>query len=318
MNPPTKKEVEPRRHHFVPQCWLAGFTESGTSDGSLWVTDLSRQKQWATTPQNAGHIRDFYRLSEPTPDPVLVEKFFSVLESQVAPILKSIDRERRRPNNDELDALLYFMAYQWVRVPRFRPFALEVLDRTTRQKVAEELQSRDTWLAALRKAGMDPDSPGADYEGMKTFFESGEFNITAETDWYIQRAFKDADGVLTLLRKRHWETSITTNGRLIASDNPVMLDGPKGQMVGFKNADVVLYPVSRHVFLSGTLEPIREPVLNFNYFASLNTMMLLGADAQVYSHISDFSWLDEQRKHQTDWSAFSKKKFDQLRGIPAM
>ena len=96
----------------MPKCWLGGFTESGTNDGRLWVTDLSRQKQWATTPENAGHIRDFYRLSEPTPDPVVVEKFFSELESRVAPILKSVDRERRPPNDDELDALLHFMAYQ--------------------------------------------------------------------------------------------------------------------------------------------------------------------------------------------------------------
>jgi hypothetical protein len=309
MDSPTREGAEPRRHHFVPKCWLAGFTESGTNDGRLWVTDLSRQRQWATTPENAGHIRDFYRLSEPTPDPVVVEKFFSELESQVAPILKSIDKERRPPNDDELDALLHFMAYQWVRVPRFRPFALEILDRIARQKLAEELQSRDTWLAALKKAGMDPDAPGADYEGMKRFFESGEFNITAETDWYVQRAFKDADGIIASLRERYWGTSFTANGRLIASDNPVVLDGPKGQMVGFKNAEFVLYPVSRHAFLTGTLERIGRPALNLKYFASLNSMMLLGADAQVYSHMPAFSWLDEKRKHQTDWRLFSKERF---------
>jgi len=309
MNQSTREGAEPRRHHFVPKCWLAGFTESGTNDGRLWVTDLSRRKQWTTTPENAGHIRDFYRLSEPTPDPVVVEKFFSELESQVAPILKSIDTERRPPNDDERDALLHFMAYQWVRVPRFRPFALETLESIARQKLAEELQSRDTWLAAQKKAGMDPDAPGADYESMKRFFESGEFNITAETDWYMQRAFKDADRIVALLRERYWGTSLTANGRLIASDNPVVLDGPKGQMVGFKNAEVVLYPVSRHVFLTGTLERIRRPPFNFNYFGSLNTMMLLRADAQVYSHIPDFSWLDEQRKHQTDWRLFSKERF---------
>lgn len=293
----------------MPKCWLAGFTESGTNDGRLWVTDLSRQKQWAATPENAGHIRDFYRLSEPTPDPVVVEKFFSELESQVAPILKSIDTERRQPRDDELDALLQFMAYQWVRVPRFRPFALKTLDSIARRKLAEELQSRDTWLAALKKTGTDPDTPGADYGGMKRFFESGEFNITAETDWYMQRAFNDADGVVPLLRERYWGTSLTRNGRLIASDSPVVLDGPRGQMIGFRNAEVVLYPLSRHVLLTGTLERVRPPTLNFNYFAGLNTMMLLGAVAQVYSHIPDFSWLDENRKHQTDWRLFSKERF---------
>jgi hypothetical protein len=108
-----------------------------------------------------------------------VEKFFSLLEDQIAPLLKIIDRERRRPDRDELDALLQFMAYQWVRVPRFRPFALDVLDRITRESLAKKLESPETWLAALKEAGMDPCAPGAEHEGMKRFFESGEWDITA-------------------------------------------------------------------------------------------------------------------------------------------
>ena len=80
MGPPIRQEAEPRRHHYVPQCWLAGFTETGENDGRLWVTDFSRQQQWPTTPANAGHIRDFYRLADPAPDPVAVERFFSQLE----------------------------------------------------------------------------------------------------------------------------------------------------------------------------------------------------------------------------------------------
>ena len=305
----SDKGSEPRRHHYVPRCWLANFTDTGEKEGKLWVTDLSRHKQWESTPDKAGHIRDFYRLSDPVPDPVVVEKFFSILEDQVGPLLKSIDAERRRPDTDELDGLLQFMAYQWVRVPRFRPFALQILEQITREKLAEQLRSRDTWQASLKEAAIDPDIPGAEYEGMKRFFESGEWNITVETDWYIHRAFKDADGILDCLRRRYWGTSFTDHGRLIASDNPVVLDGYKGQMVGFKNAEFVLYPVSRHAFLTGTLDKTMRPIHNFNYFASMNTMMLLNADAQVFSHVPDFSWLDENRKHQTDWRLFSKEKY---------
>jgi hypothetical protein len=40
------KGPEPRAHHFVPQCWLAGFTETGERNGRLWVTDLKKRKQW--------------------------------------------------------------------------------------------------------------------------------------------------------------------------------------------------------------------------------------------------------------------------------
>ncbi len=35
MNPPTREGAEPRRHHFVPTCWLEGFGESGTKAGTL-------------------------------------------------------------------------------------------------------------------------------------------------------------------------------------------------------------------------------------------------------------------------------------------
>src|ERR1035438_8058334 len=71
---PAMKEPEPRRHHYVPQCWLAGFTDTGEKDGQLWVTDLVRRKQWQASPNNAGHIRDFYRLSDEQLDPVMAKR----------------------------------------------------------------------------------------------------------------------------------------------------------------------------------------------------------------------------------------------------
>jgi hypothetical protein len=200
------------------------------------------------------------------------------------------------------------MAYQWVRAPRFRPFALQLHDRITRERLAKELESPETWVAALKKAKMDPSAPGAEYERMKKFFESGEWNITAETDWYMRRAFRDAPGVFKRLRERYWGMSFSDGGRLVASDNPVVIDGDKGQMVGFRNAEVIMYPLSRHALLTGTLEK-KRPVQNFKFFCSINTMMLLTADAQIYSHEPDFSWLDENRKHQTDWRLFSKDRF---------
>ena len=37
--------------------------------------------------------------------------------------------------------------------------------------------------------------------------------------------------------------------------------------------------------------------------------MLHQADAQVYSHIPNFVWLDDYRNDQTDWRLFSKDRF---------
>jgi hypothetical protein len=121
---------EPRRHHYVPRCWLAGFTETGDKDGKLWVTNIERRKQWGAVPGTAGYIRDFYRLEDKAAsDPVVAEKGISKIEDEVAPTLRIVDREMRAPDVEELDTLQYFIAVQWVRVPAFRPFILGVTDK---------------------------------------------------------------------------------------------------------------------------------------------------------------------------------------------
>ena len=114
-------ESEPRAHHYVPQCWLSGFTSTRELDGRLWVTDFKRTKQWPSSPPNVGHSRDFYRISEPNLDPVTVEKFYSKIEDRIAPLLKDLDREKRTPTKNEMESICIFMAFQWSRVPAFRP-----------------------------------------------------------------------------------------------------------------------------------------------------------------------------------------------------
>ena len=309
MGVPAPEHPEPRRHHYVPRCWLRGFTEDGERDGRLWVTDFSRRAQWPSSPANAGHIRDFYRLGDDAPDPVAVETFFGTLETNAAPILRSIDAERRPPSNDELDVLLEFMAYQFVRLPAFRPFVLQLQDRIVRGELERLLQTPETWRAALVAMGEDPDRPGTDFEGMRRFVEGREYSLRAETAWFMERAFTDVDTILRCLRERFWGTSITQHGRLIASDNPVMLEGERDHLVGFRNAEFVFYPLSRHVLLTGTTVRVQPPPFNFYYFARMNTMTLLRTDAQVYSHIPDFVWCDRDRNTQQDWRLFSKDNF---------
>src|ERR1017187_9869445 len=149
---PAMKEPEPRRHHYVPQCWLAGFTDTGEKDGQLWVTDLVRRKQWQASPNNAGHIRDFYRLSDEQLDPVMVEKPFANIEAEHAPILRILDREQRAPDVEEFGALLPFTALQCARVPGFPPIFLNVRDSVARETLGAELKSQKSWQRAWKKA----------------------------------------------------------------------------------------------------------------------------------------------------------------------
>src|ERR1700730_16263717 len=148
---PTRGSA-PRAHHFVPQCWLAGFTETGRKTGHLWVTNLKNRKQWPSNSRNTGHRRDFYRIGGAQLDPVVFEKWFSNIEGVVAPILQRLYERPRTPLDDELEALLSFAAFQYIRVPAFRPLVLKMADSLHRGWMAEALKSPASWVKALKKA----------------------------------------------------------------------------------------------------------------------------------------------------------------------
>ncbi|MGA7217900.1 MAG: DUF4238 domain-containing protein [Candidatus Sulfotelmatobacter sp.] len=178
---------EPRAHHYAPQCWLAGFTDSGQKDGRLWVTDFKRKKQWHTTPPKAGHRRDFYRISSSEHDPVVVERFYSKIEDGIAPILSALDKELRGPTPQEIKGLCAFMATQWTRVPAFRPKMLSIAHRVNRATMKKALASPASWRRLLKKLHQALDSPEADYHKMRDFVESEQYSFSAETNGTYSR-----------------------------------------------------------------------------------------------------------------------------------
>ena len=81
--------------------------------------------------------------------------------------------------------------------------------------------------------------------------------------------------------------------------------------IGFKSAEAVFFPVSRHVLVYGTNCRVKATTTTRKRIAAHNTFTMLTADEQVYSHIPDFCWLDQAGAYQTDWKLFSKEKFVQ-------
>jgi hypothetical protein len=315
----AEKNPEPRRHHYVPKCWLAGFTENGTEDGRLFVADLKRQNQWPSTPINAGHRRDFYRISVPNMEPTAFETVFGRIESFVAPTLKKLFEHPHSPTQEQLDILLYFAAVQWVRVPAFRPLLLKISESYHRSEISKALQSKESWHAMLQEIDIAIDAPGADYEGMLTFkrdvMDAGKYSLTAENDFFLLRGLDAVEKpIWPSLKARYWSTILSKRGKFIGSDNPVMMDAAKGKQVGFKSAEVILLIVNRFMMLCGTRVPLGPNVQLAPYGstshapAHYNTFTMLTADEQLYSHQSDFEWLDENQQLCADWRKFSKDR----------
>lgn len=307
-------DSEPRAHHFVPQCWLAGFTDNGTKTGSLWVTDLHNKKQWPSSPRKSGFRNNFYRIEDPAPDPVIFEKQFGLIESETAPLLKTLYEKPRLPAPEELATLEVFIAFQYIRVPAFRPWLLKTARTIHKNWILRELKSPKSWERALREMNVPPEAEGASYEQMLRFVREDSYSLSANNDWFLMRGFKAAmDAVLPSLEQRYWSAVISSHGSFIASDNPVVMDGPKGELAGFRSAEIVIFPINKHVLLcslkpSGSLERT-----TYKYIAHFNTFLMMNAQF-VYSPESDFVWLDEANHCQTEWESFSKENI--VKSIP--
>lgn len=303
---------ETRAHHYVPQCWLAGFTDSGEIDGMLYVTDLKRKAQWRCKPSGAGHRRDFYRVEDETvADPLAIEKIFSKIETQVAPVFRVLGKELRGPKDGlELGILLEYMAIQWIRVPTFRA----LVGRTIYSHFSEDvLSTPETWMKAKQQAGIPDGDPETDYTKVKEAWQTGQIVFSGQPAFFLKHGAQLVSQIDACLKQLEWNWLVSESGQFIGFDSPVAMDGPEGQSLGFKNAGIIIYPVNRHVLLYGTRERIEQPDhLTTKLIARHNTFAMLSADEQVYSHRPDFHWLDSASKCQNDWQLFSERDFRKL------
>ena len=305
--PMTTTQKESRAHHFVPQCWLAGFTDTGQKDGMLYVSDLKRKKQWRCKPSEVGHRRDFNRVEDPSvPDPLAIEKIFANIESTFCALSRNLDREKRGPfTGEELGVLTGYMTIQATRTPAFR----KIIDGNMKSEVASWLKSRESWETMLHRAGIPLDSDGADYESAQKALASGEITFSAPPGFYLQSSAQVVEEISASFQRRFWNNYVSPTGQFIGSDSPVSIDGEKDRPVGFENAEIVSYPVSRHVVIFGTPFAISLEPLTTKLVARHNTFAMLSADEQVYSHRPDFHWVDKTGTCQNDWTLFSKDEF---------
>ncbi len=298
-----------RAHHYVPQFWLAGFTDTGEKDGRLYVTDLRRTKQWNCKPSEAGHRRDYNRVEDPSiSDPLAIEKLFAEIEGKVAPIFKQLFDDKRGPNTDyELGNFIEYIALQWIRVPAFRA----LVNRTVRAKMTKEIMStRERWEAVLTKVGVPLDDPNAEYPRIVEMMNHPETLLSAMPGFYLQLGSRVLQDVASALRMLRWQWLVSPTGQFIGSDDPVLLDGESGQPIGFQNAEIVSFPVNRFVYLFGTREAVEVPYMTTKIAARHNTFTMLRSDEQVYSHRPDFHWLSSADKCKNDWTLFSKSDFE--------
>lgn len=109
-----------RRHHYVPQFYLARFTDKGTKKGKLFSMDPENGYVFKSTPKAVAVEKDFNRIEIEGHPPDAIEKEFAKLEGETNEAITNIVNKKEFPNNEDYNSILNFITLLVVRHPTKR------------------------------------------------------------------------------------------------------------------------------------------------------------------------------------------------------
>ena len=179
-------------HHFTPVHYLKNFTDAF---GSLHVVLRKNGRRFSTGPKGIGYERDLYwpdDLQEGE-DPNVYEDQFCDFEGKAAPIIQEIIETRAMPTDeDKLQLLFNFIAFQYVRTPSARRVMAAPREHTARIIIDLLENSKELYEAEMRRSGYDLQKHP--YEKFKE--GKGKYEPHLTTEGFIESALTMMNAML--------------------------------------------------------------------------------------------------------------------------
>lgn len=298
-----------RKHHYLSQCYLKGFTDGGGKASKLTVFDRKQKKHFTTTPKNVGAIRDFNRINVDGVDPNILEHSLSLFETKAATALKKL-RDGASFDGEIREVTLNLVALLAIRSPRMREHWRKFQAQIAERIMDLVLFSKDRWESQTREmvaAGVEVDET-VTYEDLKQFYESKQYTIEVPREHQIHMEFVGIDAVLPTLLARKWLVVRATErtGPFVTSDRPVSLTWNEPDKVprmyrespgfGLKGTQVY-FPLSSNTALVGEFDG-HEGVVDGTkeLVAGFNSQMIMFAYTQFYSPKMKFHFLGKNQE----------------------
>jgi hypothetical protein len=306
---------QPRKHHYIPQFYLSGFSETGSADGTLYVLDFQLMKQWKSTSRGTAHERDYHVVELGADrDPMFVEKKLGEREGKWATVLRSVLESHDLPKGELFAELLAFIAFLAVRVPPIRNQVTDFIDRASKAQLRATFatpEGRDRLRSIIAEhcrtlplsdqekikqlLQADPD-----LEEMAEYVNSDRYEVGYEQTWNVQTMVQMAITLLPVLGRRKWSLwSVATDAPdLICSDCPVCLTwakdvhGPYSPGFGLSNT-LVTVPLGNRLLLSSTFEGLEAVTLDCKGVAAMNARASMFAN-KLYTSKTEFVWLTKE------------------------
>ncbi len=222
------EQTEARRHHWVPQCYLRGFTLDRSADHQLFVVDCMARKSFSASPANVAVERDFNRIDAGAHSPNAVESAYSRFESRLAEGLKRIDASRDFSAIEDRNLVMDLITLLAVRSPRMRETMRRARLNTARIVIQQASATKERFEATVKKAasaGGDVTDDHVSYERFRSFVEQGKFDVDVPTTEHVRMELKLFAEVVPFLRARKWTliSASSDSGGFVTTDHPVVL-----------------------------------------------------------------------------------------------
>ena len=296
-----------RHHHYLPQCYLKGFTLEQRKESKLLVIDLRRKKSFETVPRNVGGVRDFNRIEAEGVDPNILESSLSKPEAEAAAAIERLKETHAFTGRDK-EAIIWLMALLAVRSPEQREHK-----RQFHAELAERIMdllhdSKERWEQEMDRLKRDDPSFKLEttFEDSKRFHESKSYTIEVAREHQIRIELAQMEALVPHLMRRNWILlkADSETGPFITTDCPVRIDwrDPDSVPAFYKNSPgfgskgtEVYFPVTQDLALVGEFGgPTNTLRANETIVAGLNAQMLYNVDNQLYAPTSTFKFLGKE------------------------
>lgn len=254
----------PKRHHYVPQLYLSGFTDANNTPNQLWVYQNGK-KPFLSNIKDVAVVTHLY--SDSLPDGSRNPQRESDLAKQVdGPGSRVIRKIIRGYKLNDVDRARFakYMCYQMNRTLRALDFLKQVQPQVTRE-IIEEWPS--AWRPLVENA-IAKRQPGLADEMFRQLLNDRQWRLFYEMRWQYLVSY--------------------TGGWYCTNDNPIYLFGG----LGYSNSEMA-FPISKDVVLWATwhheLEEGKYVQVNNSIVDEINRRTVAHAFEYVYHAKNDVS-----------------------------
>jgi len=291
-----------RRHHYLPQSYLALFTDAGTKEGQFFVIEVGSGRTFRTSPKNVAVELDFNRVDIDGHPPNVIENALSPLEQKAVQAIANTVVTGEFPNNDDYSSILNLICLIAVRNPFFRKSFNRAREQTIHIIGDLLISDKQVWEHHVRKARENGENiPNSlSFEEMKSFIEKRNYEIKFFPEGNIRAELNAFNNILSILGERTWSLIMAPpdGPEFICSDHPVAIAWKSGRQgpigLGLRETEV-FFPLSRRAGFYGTFEdPLKDVVhAKPGNVATMNQRVVFNAERHVFSPLESFAiWID--------------------------